>query len=96
VGHNKFALKQLGRRRGHGFFGCVSGTDIANTEQVLYLFRCNNDEGGMQWVAVHGLPTASYDDVAKKKALPFFGTREKSIVEAGSHEQANTRKGTAN
>ena len=42
------------------------------------------DAVGMQWVAVHGLPEASYDDVAT--ATPVFGSADENILMAGSHE----------
>ena len=61
----------------------VRRTDKNNTEQVLYLFRADALTG-MQWVAVHGPPEASYNDVAT--ATPVFGSADENILMAGSHE----------
>ena len=83
------ALKQLGRRRDEpgvpdsGFFECCRGTDNANTEQVLYMFKAQ-EATGMQWVAVHGPPGASYDEVAM--ATPVFGSADENILTGGAHE----------
>ena len=51
------------------------GTDQDDSEQVLYLFRAY-DATGMQWVAVHGPPGASYDNVAM--ATPLFGSADEN------------------
>ena len=83
------ALKQLGRRRDEagvpdgGFFECVRGTIKDNSEQVLYLFR-TQEPTGMQWVAVHGPPGASYDEVAM--ATPVFASADENILTGGAHE----------
>ena len=83
------ALKQLGRRREEvgvpdgGFFECVRGTIKDNSEQVLYLFR-TQEPAGMQWVAVHGPPGASYDEVAM--ATPVFASADENILTGGAHE----------
>ena len=84
------ALKQLGRRREEtgvpdgGCFECVRGTINENSEQVLYLFR-TQEAVGMQWVAAHGRPLASYDEVAM--AIPVFGSAGENIVAGGAHER---------
>ena len=79
------ALKQLGGRReeagvpGGGFFECVRGTIKENWEQVLYLFRAQEAvAAGMQWVAVHGRPGASYEEVAM--ATPVFASADNNIL----------------
>ena len=83
------ALKQLGRRRGEadvpdgGFFECFRGTINENSEQVLYLCR-THEPAGMQWVAVHGRPGASYDEVAL--ATPVFGSADENILMEGAHD----------
>ena len=64
--------------QGHG-----QGTN----QRVLYLFRAQwwwQEAAGMQWVAVHGHPGASYDEVAM--ATPVFGSADKSILTEGTHE----------
>ena len=82
-------MKQLGRRRDEagvpdgGFFECVRGTIKDNSEQVLYLFR-TQEPTGMQWVAVHGPPGASYDEVAM--ATPVFASADENILTGGAHE----------
>ena len=83
------ALKQLGRRREEvgvpdgGFFECVRGTDKDNIQRVLYLFRAQ-EAAGMQWVAVHGPPGASYDEVAM--ATPVFGSADENMLTGDAHE----------
>ena len=76
-------MKQLGRRREEsgvpdgGFFECVRGTDKKdNSQRLLYLFRAQ-EAVGMQWVAVHGLPGASYDEVAM--ATPVFCSADENM-----------------
>ena len=79
-------MEQLGRRRDEpgipdsGFFECCRGTDNANTEQVLYMFKAQ-EATGMQWVAVHGPPGASYDEVAE--ATPVIGTADENVLMVG-------------
>ena len=79
-------MKQLGRLRDElgvpdsGFFVCCRGTYNANTEQVLYMFKAQ-EATGMQWVAVHGPPGASYDEVAE--ATPVFGTADENVLMGG-------------
>ena len=82
-------MKQLGRPQDDagvndgGFFECVRGTIKDNSEQVLYLFR-TQDPAGMQWVAAHGPPRASYYEVAM--ATPVFASADENILTGGAHE----------
>ena len=60
------------------------GADKDNTKQVLYLLMPDAYHG-MQWVAVHAPPAASFHDVVIK-GTPVFGSADEDILMAGSHE----------
>ena len=64
-------------------FECVRGTDKGNTKQVLDLLRACAD--GMQRMAVHGRPGASYHDVAMNGTL-VYGNADEDALMAGNHE----------
>ena len=83
------ALEQLGRRREEvgvpdgGFIDCIRGTIKENSEQVLYFFRTQEAvAAGIQWVAAHGRPGASYDEVAM--ATPVFASANNNILTGGA------------
>ena len=82
-------MKHLGRPRDEagvpdgGFLECARGASKDNSEQVLYLFR-TQEPTGTQWVAVHGFPGASYDEVAM--ATPEFASADENILTGGANE----------
>ena len=64
---------------------CQGHDQGQRSEQVLYLFRTQGAVAvGMQWVAVHGPPGASYDEVAM--ATPVFASADENILTGGARE----------